>query len=136
MPPILRVVLHDPVTDLDYTVTARGVEVIDSGTAQTVITAAINISTAGANTIVAADANYKIKVVTLTFTMSSENDITLKRGSTSLSGAMPFAGTNEPKGMTMNFWPFPLETAVNEIFVIHLSAASQVSGLIQYYKEA
>jgi hypothetical protein len=135
MPAILRVILHDEVTDLDSTITARGLEVITSGTAQTVITAAIDISTAGNNTIVAADANYKIKVVTLTFTLSLENDIKLVHGSTDFSGAMPFGGTNEPKGMTMNFWPFPLETAVNEAFIMNLSTAAQVSGLVQYFKE-
>lgn len=106
------------------------------GTSKTILTAAISISTLGDNTIVAADASNKIKIVSITFTMSAENDITLKHGTTAFSGAMPFAGTNEPKGMTMNFWPFPLETAVNESFIINLSVAAQVSGLIQYYKEA
>ena len=107
-----------------------------AGTSKTILTAVINISAATDNVIVAADVSNKIKVVSITFTMSAENDITLKHGSTAFSGAMPFAGTGEPKGMTMNFWPFPLETAVNETFVITLSQAAVVTGLIQYYKEA
>ena len=101
----------------------------------TVLTAAIDISSSGDNTIVSADASKKIKVVSITITMSAENDITLKRGSTDFTGAMPFAGTNEPRGITFNLWPFPLETALNEAFIINLSAASQVSGFCQYYKE-
>jgi hypothetical protein len=105
------------------------------GDDKTSLTAAIDISSSGDNTIIAADTNKKIKVVSIFFTMSAENDITLKRGTTDLSGAMPFAGTNEPRGATINFWPIPLETDVNEAFIINLSAASQVSGFCQYYKE-
>jgi len=115
---------------------AGEIHILTAGTAKTILTAAIDISSSGDNEIVAADANNKIKVVSLTFTMSAENDITLVHGTTDFSGAMPFAGTNEPKGMTMNFWPFPLETALNEAFIINLGTAAQVSGLTQYFKEA
>ena len=130
-----RVVLHDPAQDTDLIITTAGIYVQISGTTQTILTAAISIASSGDNAIVAADASNKIKVVSLTFTMSAENDIILKHGSTAFSGAMPFAGTNEPKGMTMNFWPFPLETALNEAFIINLGVAAQVSGSVQYYKE-
>lgn len=109
--------------------------VLTGGTSQTIQTAKIDISAATDNEIIAATASQKIKVVSITFTMSTENDVTFKNGSTAISGAMPFAGTNEPRGMTQNFWPFPLTMNTNTAFNITLSAAQQVSGLVQYYKE-
>lgn len=109
---------------------------LTGGTSKTILTAKIDISSLGDNEIIAADASNKIKIVYMEFTMSAENDITYKRGSTAISGAMPYAGTNEPKGSVRNYWPFPLCTNVNEAFKINLSVAAQVSGLVQYYKEA
>lgn len=110
--------------------------IINAGVVHDLITAPISISTLGDNTIVAADATKRIKVVSISFTMSDENDLTFKSDSNALSGAMPFAGTNEPKGMTQSQWPHLIRTGVNEAFVINLSVAAQVSGWLQYYKEA
>ena len=107
-----------------------------AGTSKTILTAAIDIASSGDNTIVAADANNKIKVVYMEFTMSAENDIMYKHGATAFSGAMPYAGVNEPKGSVRNYFPFPLETALNEAFIINLSTAAAVKGMIQYYLEA
>ena len=108
---------------------------LTGGTSKTILTAAIDIASSGDNTIVAADVSNKIKVVYMEFTMSAENDVMYKHGATAFSGAMPYAGVNEPKGSVRNYWPFPLETAVNEAFIINLSTAAAVKGMIQYYKE-
>lgn len=108
---------------------------LTGGTSKTIQTAKIDIATAARHEIVAATAAQKIYVCTLTFTMSSENDLTLENGTTALTGAMPFAGTGEPRGMTLNLYPFPLVMSTNTAFNITLSAGQQVSGWVQFYKE-
>jgi len=108
---------------------------LSGGTSKTIQTAKIDIATAADNEIIAATAGQKIHVVSLTFTMSAENDITLKDGATAISGAMPFGGTSEPKGATFNLNPFPLVMTVNTAFNITLSQSQQVSGFCQFYKE-
>ncbi|MCK4788131.1 MAG: hypothetical protein KAV87_30590 [Desulfobacteraceae bacterium] len=105
------------------------------GTSKTIQTAKIDINTAARHEIVAATAAKQIIVVGLFFTLSSENDITLEDGATALTGAMPFGGTNEVRGMTENWWPIGIPISTNTAFNITLSSAQQVSGLCLYYKE-
>ncbi len=105
---------------------------------QTLLQAAINFSTAADHTIVAADATNKIKIVSMRLTVAGETNLTFKRGTTAVSGAMDFGGTGEPKGMVDGgsvFNPI-LETNANEAFIITSSAAVQVSGWVRYFKEA
>jgi len=106
------------------------------GTSKTILQAKIDINSSGDNEIIAADANNKIKIVFMEFIVNAENDIIYKRGTTALTGAMAYGGTNEPRGSVRNYWPFPLCTGVNENFTINLSTAASVAGLIQYYLEA
>lgn len=106
-----------------------------TGTTQTILTEDINFSTAIDSTIIAAHATKKNKVVSITLTVGGETNLLLKHGATAYSGAMDFGGTSEPRGWTINFWPFPLETAVNEAFIISSSLAVQVSGFVQYFQE-
>jgi len=105
------------------------------GTSKTIQTAKIDIATATRHEIVAATASQKIYVVGIFFTLSAENDITLENGTTALTGAMPFGGTGEPKGMTENWWPIGIPMSTNTAFNITLSTAAQVSGMALYYKE-
>lgn len=105
------------------------------GTSKTIASAKIDIATAARHEIIAATEAQKIYVCTLTFTMSAENDLTLEDGTAALTGVMPFGGTNEPRGMTLNLYPFPLVMSTNSAFNITLSMAAQVSGWVQYYKE-
>lgn len=105
------------------------------GTSKTIQTAKIDIATATRHEIIEATASQKIYVVGLFFTLSTENDITLENGTTALTGAMPFGGTGEPKGMTENWWPIGIPMSTNTAFNITLSSAQQVSGLCLYYKE-
>jgi len=108
---------------------------LSGGTSKTILTAKIDIATAARHEIIAATAAQKIYVVGLFFTLSAENDITLEDGTTALTGAMPFGGTGEPKGMTENWWPIGIPMTTNTAFNITLSSAQQVSGICLYYKE-
>lgn len=106
------------------------------GTSKTILQAKIDINSSGDNIIVSADANKKIKIVFMELFVNVENDLVYKRGATAMTGAMAYAGTNEIRGSIRNYWPFPLMTGVNETFIINLSTAAQVSGLLQYFLEA
>lgn len=98
--------------------------------------AVINIATAATHEIIAADATKKHKITTIVLTVAGETNLTFKRATTAMSGAMDFGGTNEPRGMVSNHGIYPLETGVNEAFQITNSAAVQVSGYVIYYTEA
>ena len=95
--------------------------------------ASINIATAADHTIIAAVSGKKIIITSLLFTAGGDVNITLKDGTTALTGAMDFGGTSEPRGMVSNFSDCPLELTPGNAFVITLSAAIQVSGLVCYY---
>lgn len=95
--------------------------------------AKIDIATAADHTIIAAVPSRKISISAIAFTVAGETNLTLKSGSTALSGAMDFGGTNEPRGLTHNLGEYPLQTAVGEAFVITNSIAVQVSGYVSYY---
>lgn len=101
--------------------------------------AAISAANAGANTVVAADATRKIKV--LDYTMVSEGTVTTtwqSSGGTSLSGAMPLVvntgvsagGGNAPA----THWEF--ETVAAEGLVLTLSGATGIRGHLTYFLES
>ncbi len=103
-----------------------------TGTSRSMLTAAINFSTAIDSTIIAAVAASKIHLCGLLFTVGGETNITLKFGATAKTGAMDFGGTGEPKGIVAPIW-FDIPLGTNEAFVIASSAAVQVSGWAWYY---
>ena len=107
-----------------------------TGSSQTELSAAINIASAATHTIIAAVADVKHHIVSILFTVADECNITLKDEDGNLTGAMDFAGTDEPRGMTHTFHPIPLVCGTNKAFQIILSAAVQVSGVVTYYDEA
>ena len=96
-------------------------------------TASINIATAADHTIIAAVSGKKIIITNLLFTAGGDVNITLKDGTTALTGAMDFGGTSEPRGMVSNFGDEAIELTPGNAFVITLSAAVQVSGTVVYY---
>lgn len=111
---------------------------VDLRRGQTILFTPISAQNAGDNTIVAADAIKKIKV--LEYTMVSEGTVTVtwKSGAgTNLSGAMPLVvntgvttgGGNAPG----SHWEF--ETAANEALVMGLSGATGVRGHLAYFLE-
>lgn len=99
--------------------------------------AAISASSSGDNTVVAAVANRKIKVLNYAAIAASDVSVTWKSGSsTSISGAIPFpangglapvGGPNTPVGMVPLF-----ETATGEALVMNLSSAVLVAGHLAY----
>lgn len=105
------------------------------GTSQTVSKAVIDFATAATHEIVAAVTGKKIKIVNIMFTVAGETNLTFKSGTTAMSGAMDFGGTDEPRGMVHHFGDFPLETTSGEAFQITSSGAVQVSGYVTYYTE-
>ena len=101
----------------------------------TIITTAISIATAADHTIIAAVSGKRIVVTSIVFTVGGDVNVTLKDGTTALSGAMDFGGTSEPRGMVVNFGDIVMRLSVGNAFIITLSAAVQVSGFVVYYVE-
>lgn len=97
------------------------------------LAAVINIATAADHTIIAAAAGRKINITSFLFTAGGDVNVTLKDGTTALTGAMDFGGTSEPRGIVSNFGDNALELTPGNAFVITLSAAVQVSGTVVYY---
>lgn len=103
----------------------------DAGVAIPVKFAAINAASSGDNTIVAAVSGKCILVVGMFLLCADIVSLTVKSGaSTSLTGAMPFAGKG---GMVLPFQSAGhFKAAAGEALVFNLSAAVQVSGGLAY----
>ena len=109
---------------------------VDTGAeARKTARAVIDFSTAASHTIAAAVAGKVIHITNLTLTVGGETNLTFKSGTTAISGAMDFGGTNEPRGISDHLGCCPLKTTVGEAFVITSSAAVQVSGYVTGYYE-
>lgn len=92
---------------------------------------AINFSSSGDNEIVAAVTNKRILVHRLFIVCGAATDITFKRGSTALSGALPMAANG---GITFDITGEPwFTTDLSEAFNINSSNAVQVSGTCYYH---
>lgn len=91
---------------------------------------AINFISSGDNEIVAAQANKRILIHRLFLVCGGSTNLTFKRGSTSLSGAIPMA-TNG--GITFDITGEPwFATDLSEAFNIGSSSGVQVSGTCYY----
>lgn len=102
-------------------------------TAGIIQNAVISFAASGDNIIVAAVTGKKIYVFRLYFILGATSTITFKRGTTSLSGAMPF---NANQGMVLDPTECPWhQTDSGEAFVINSSNAVQVSGSIGYIQQ-
>lgn len=91
----------------------------------------ISVASLGANTIVAADATKSISVRRLVFVVGGEVTVTIKSGSTALTGPMQYTNGG---GLVLDFdedHPWFVANA-GEALVFDLSAAVQVSGRIWY----
>jgi hypothetical protein len=100
--------------------------------------AAISVAAAGDNTLVAADATKKIKVLQYTIVADGTVAATFKSGAaTALTGALPLVVNS---GVASPFVApghgHLLETAVNQALVLNLSAAIGVRGHLTYILEA
>ena len=116
--------------------TADGELKVDTGAmARKTDRAVIDFSTSGDHTIAAGVAGQEINITNIAFTVGGETNLTWKSGSTAISGAMDFGGTDEPRGMKDHLGCCPLKTVAGEAFVLHSSAAVQVSGYVTGYYE-
>ena len=89
----------------------------------------INFAAAGDSTVIAAGGTGKVnRVYRIFFVVGGSTTITIKRGSTALTGPMPLVGN---QAFVLDFEAEPwFECADNEPFIINSSAAVQVSGTI------
>jgi hypothetical protein len=93
---------------------------------------AINATAGGDTTIVAGVPERKIRIVAIMFTCAGNVDISFKSGSAStIINTMSFAKSGGP---AVNFMPagYFCETATGQPFVMNLSAAVNVRGMINY----
>ena len=96
--------------------------------------AAVNVTGAGDQTLVSATASQTTRVFRLFLVAAGVTNITIKTGSTSLSGVIPLTPN---QGFVLDFDGEPwFVTGSNEAFVINVSAAVDVDGFIQYEKTA
>jgi len=112
---------------------ALKVALMDTG--RTVLKAKIDFATAATHEVIAAVAGETIKIQNIMLTVAGETNLTFKSATTSISGALDFGGTDEPRGMVHSFGDFPLCMTVSEAFQITSSGAVQVSGYVTYYTE-
>lgn len=102
---------------------------------KTILQAVINFAAAANNCVISPVTGKKIKIVNIMLTVAGEINLTLRSGTTGLSGALDFGGTDEPRGVVHHFGDAPLETASGEGFCILCSTAVQVSGYVTYFTE-
>jgi hypothetical protein len=101
-------------------------------TALTPVFVAISASSNGNNTLVAADATKKIRVLSVTLVSAGTVNITFQSaaGGTGLSGAIPLVANS---GFVANFSPIGhFETAANQSLNLNLSAGVAVTGFMTY----
>lgn len=94
--------------------------------------AKIDIVTSGDNTIIPLSAGKKHKIVKIWFVCAGAVDVTFKEGATAITGAMSFG---QGGGLADDGDLNPIEIATGQAFVINLSAAVQVSGMVRYVTE-
>lgn len=105
-------------------------EIPPASTLTRYLEAAIDCSTTGDNTLIAAIAAKKIKVHRLFFVVSTATAITFKCGSTAQTGAMSMSANG---GFTLDMQGDPwFTTAVLEDFILSQSGSAQISGRIYY----
>lgn len=112
--------------------------VLKSGTAQAttgLLFAAISCAASGDNTLLAADATRKIKVVGYVVVAAGAVSAKFKSGaSTDLTGAMALAANGGVATQSMTFAHL-FETAAATALVLNLSGATAVAGHFSYFLE-
>ena len=100
-----------------------------------IASAVINIASAADNTIVSAVSGEIVRVWKIWFWVNGTVSVTIKDGTTSLTGAMAMVAQNEFNRPLDEVVPWFTTTAGNA-FVITLSGAVQVSGRVYYTQQA
>lgn len=103
-----------------------------------ILRAAVNISSSGDNTIIAAVAGQKVKMLGGMLIANGDVNVTIKSGAgTNLSGAIPLAAKGNGFVIPISLAGYHLfETAVGAALVFNLSGAVAVTGAIAYLQEA
>jgi len=115
------------------------VDVLSFANGKTIKRAVISGATSGDNTIVAAVADKKIKVLSVFLIAATAVAVRFESGAggTALTGVMSIGATGgfvlPPPADPTNHW---FETGVNTLLNMELGGAVQVSGAITYYEEA
>ena len=101
-----------------------------AGTVVTPKFAVISASASGDNSIVAANATKKLRVLGYVLVSSGTVNVTWRRGTTALTGAMPLIANT---GIASAFSPVGwFETNTNEALNLNLSGATAVYGHVVY----
>jgi hypothetical protein len=115
------------------------VDVLSFANGKTILRAVISGATSGDNTIVAADATKKIKVLSVFLVAATAVTVRFESaaGGTALTGVMSIGATGgfvlPPPSDPSDHW---FETSANQLLNMELGGAVQVSGAITYYLEA
>jgi hypothetical protein len=92
----------------------------------------IDIATAATHVIIPGAPGRRIRIMQIFFTVGGEVNITLYNGVEAMTGAMDFGGASEPRAIVIPNDGRPLMLDEGAGFLINLSAAVQVSGLVNY----
>ena len=92
----------------------------------------IDIATAATHKIISGSPGRCIQIFQVFFTVGGDVNITLYNGSEAMTGAMDFGGVSEPRAIVIPQDGRPLVLGEGFDFNILLSAAVQVSGLVNY----
>lgn len=92
----------------------------------------IDIATAATHEIIAGSPGRRIRITQMFFTVGGDVNITLYNGSEAMTGPMDFGGVSEPRAIVIPNDGRPLILDDGAAFNILLSAAVQVSGLVNY----
>jgi hypothetical protein len=115
------------------------VDVLSFASGKTIKRAVISCPTSGNNTIVAAVADKKIKVLSVCLVAAAAVTVRFESGAdgTALTGVMSL---DAKSGFVLNAPADPnchwFETGVNTLLNLELGGAVQVSGMLAYYEEA
>lgn len=93
--------------------------------------AAINVSSTGANALVAGVTGMRTQVFRVWLNAGAANTITFQDGTTSLSGPIALAANSPPVDLQNSGDPW-FVTSTSNAFNLSLGAASQVSGMLYY----
>ena len=91
--------------------------------------AAVTFASQTNNTVIAGVLGKTIKILQLLLVGGGNVNITLKSGTTALSGAIPLAANS---AFSLNYNQLPLSCNSGDAFIITADAGSQVSGIVWY----
>ena len=90
----------------------------------------IDFAAGGDNTVIAAAAGKKIRVLEIFFALTLAQAVTIKSGSTALTGAMTITSLSLPEGNKPRF-----SCGTNEAFIVNLGVGTQTGGRAYYLLE-